>query len=110
MEYQEFNELTQSELITIEGIGKTTAKRIAAMRPFRSSDDLFKVNGLGKRTLNRLGIMKSTKPRKRWYNIEGKDYPQSAVAKDERSGIITFFWRIPREYRIYLELESSTNK
>lgn len=105
MSYENFNTMGISEMVAIPGIGKTTAKRIASMRPFKTNNDLFKVRGLGATTLKKLGIEKVKKERRKWYTIEGKEYPQSACARDILTGEITFFWRIPKDRIQYLELE-----
>lgn len=101
LNYEDFNELSFNKLREIQGIGKSTAERIIAMRPFRCNNDLFKVRGLGKRTLQRIGIEKEKKERKTWITIDDVDYPHYCFAYDERSGKLDFFWRIPKEYRMY---------
>jgi hypothetical protein len=105
LNYKDFNTLTQKELCKIPGIGKTTARRIAAMRPFKENNDLFKVKGLGKKTLEGVGIEKTKKQRKKWmkhpYENDGVDYPHSCFATDSVTSQLDFFWRIPRERRLY---------
>ena len=97
--------MTVKELCSIQGIGKTTAKRIAGWRPFKSNDDLFKVKGLGKKTLKTLGIEKTKKKRKKWLKHptenDGVEYPHNCFATDIKTGQMDFFWRIPRERRVY---------
>ena len=99
LNYKDFNKLTEKQLCKIPGVGRTTAKRILGFRPFRNNDDLFKVRGLGKKTLKDLGIEKPKKKKKKWFTIDGVDYPHTALAKDTRYGTIDLFWRIPKEYR-----------
>ena len=99
LNYKNFNEMTEKELCNLPGIGRTTAKRIGGFRPFRNNDDLFKIRGLGKKTLNKLGIEKPKKKKKKWYTVDGVDYPDSALAKDTRYGHIDLFWRIPKEHQ-----------
>jgi predicted DNA-binding helix-hairpin-helix protein len=107
--YQKFNEMSYKELCQLPGVGKTTAKRIIAQRPFRRDTDLFKVNGLGKGTLKKLGITKAVKQRKKWlyhpYQGDGVEYPHDCFAYDTRSGQLDFFWRIPRKYRNYYTVD-----
>jgi len=110
MTYEDFNELNIDQLMCMDGIGKTTAKRLVAMRPYRSNDDLFKVKGLGKTTLKRMGIEKSVKERKQWFNVDGTDYPMAAVARHKDTKKIDLFWRIPKEDREYLELDNKNDE
>jgi len=91
--------MNKSELCKVPGVGRTTAARIMGFRPFRNNDDLFKVKGLGRKTLKDLGIIKTKKKKKKWYTIDGVDYPDNALAKDKRYGTIDLFWRIPKENR-----------
>jgi len=99
LNYKDFNKLTEKELCKLPGVGRTTAKRILGFRPFRNNEDLFKVKGLGNKTLKNLGIEKTKKKKKKWYTIDGVDYPHTALAKDTRYGTIDLFWRIPKEHR-----------
>ena len=99
LNYKDFNKLTEKELYNLPGVGRTTAKRIIGFRPFRNNDDLFKIRGLGKKTLNGVGIEKTKKKKKKWYAVDGVDYPDFALAKDTRYGRVDLFWRIPKEYR-----------
>tara|TARA_R110002051_G_scaffold183352_1_gene252928 strand:+ start:162 stop:614 length:453 start_codon:yes stop_codon:yes gene_type:complete len=99
LNYKDFNKLTEKELCNLPGVGRTTAKRIVGFRPFRMDDDLFKVKGLGKKTLNGVGIEKTKKKKKKWYTVDGVEYPDFALAKDTRYGQVDLFWRIPKEYR-----------
>ena len=105
LNYKDFNTLTLKELCKVPGIGRTSAKRICAMRPYKEDNDLFKVKGLGKKTLNSLGIEKKKKERKKWmkhpYETDDVDYPHSCFAKHLKTGQLDFFWRIPREFRLY---------
>ena len=64
LNYKDFNTLTLKEMCKLPGIGRTGAKRVCSMRPFKENNDLFKVKGLGKKTLNNLGIEKKKKERK----------------------------------------------
>ena len=43
----DINTATEKELMTVPGIGRVTATRIIAARPFRSADDLKRVSGIG---------------------------------------------------------------
>ena len=99
LNYKDFNKLTEKELCKLPGVGRTTAKRILGFRPFRNNEDLFKVKGLGNKTLKNLGIEKTKKKKKKWFTIDGVDYPHTALAKDTRYGTIDLFWRIPKEHR-----------
>jgi|TARA_R100001129_G_scaffold183541_1_gene166233 hypothetical protein len=99
LNYKDFNQMNKRELCKIPGVGRTTASRILGFRPFRSNDDLFKVKGLGRKTLKNLGIEKTKKKKKKWYTIDGVDYPDNCLAKDKRYGTIDFFWRIDKEHR-----------
>tara|TARA_R110001606_G_scaffold264795_1_gene413458 strand:+ start:772 stop:1161 length:390 start_codon:yes stop_codon:yes gene_type:complete len=109
LNYKDFNEKTYKAICKLPGIGKKTADNIVAMRPFRSNEDLFKIRGLGNNTLMKLGIEKKKKPRKTWFNINGVEYPHYCFAFDERyPEVMDFFWRIPREFRLYYgKLEES---
>ena len=112
LNYKDFNTLTQKEMCKIPGIGRTTAKRIAAMRPYKEDNDLFKVKGLGKTTLKRLGVEKKKKERKKWMKHPAQgddvDYPHSCFATDAKTGQLDFFWRIPRERRLYFGHEEES--
>ena len=110
LSYKDFNKFDDKELRALPGVGKKTAKNIVAMRPFRSSDDLFKVGGLGTNTLKRLGIEKTKKKRKKWIDVDGVQYPHYTFAFHEETGVMDFFWRIPKEFRLYYgkEEESKT--
>jgi hypothetical protein len=99
LNYKDFNKLTEKELCKLPGVGRTTAKRILGFRPFRNNEDLFKVRGLGRKTLKDLGIQKTKKKKKKWFTIDGVDYPHTALAKDTRYGTVDLFWRIPKEHR-----------
>lgn len=99
LNYKDFNKMTKKELCKVPGVGKTTAGRILGFRPFRNNDDLFKVKGLGRKTLKDLGIEKTKKKKKKWYTIDGVDYPDSALSKDKRYGHVDLSWRIPKEHR-----------
>lgn len=113
LNYKDFNKLTVKELCKIPGIGKTTAKRIAGWRPFKSNDDLFKVRGLGKKTLKSVGIEKTKRKRKKWMRHptenDGVDYPHNCFATDIETNKLDFFWRIPRERRIYYGHEEESH-
>lgn len=103
--FEDFNEISFEKLCVIPGIGNKTAKRIVGWRPFKSNDDLFKVKGLGKTTLKRLGIEKVKKQRTKWMknpsDNDGIEYPHSCFATDVKTNKIDFFWRIPRDRRLY---------
>ena len=99
LNYKDFNKLTEKELCKLPGVGRTTAKRILGFRPFRNNEDLFKVKGLGNKTLKNLGIEKTKKKKKKWFTIDGVDYPDYSLAKDKRYGNIDLFWRIPKDHR-----------
>ena len=83
-------------------------KNIVAMRPFRSSDDLFKVGGLGTNTLLKFGIEKTKKKRKKWIDVDGTLYPHYAFAFHELTEVMDLFWRIPKEYRLYYGREEES--
>lgn len=114
LDYKDFNTLSIKELCKIQGIGRTTAKRIAGWRPFKTNDDLFKVKGLGKKTLENLGIEKTKKKRKKWmkhpYSNDGIEYPHNCFATDHKTGQLDFFWRIPRDRRLYYGKEEASLK
>jgi methyl-accepting chemotaxis protein len=48
------NTAEQSELVTIPGVGRATARKIIAARPFASLDDLVKVGGINADMLERI--------------------------------------------------------
>ncbi len=103
LNYKDFNEMSHTQICKLPGIGKKVADRIVSMRPFRSNNDLFKIRGLGKNTLKNLGIEKIKKERKSWYLMDdGIEYPTYCLAKNKLTGKIDFFWRMPKESRIYL--------
>ena len=109
LNFKDFNTKSFKEICTIPGIGRKTASSIVAMRPFKNDNDLFKVKGLGKGILLKLGIEKKKKPRKKWITVDGIDYPHYCFAYDERCPkFMDFFWRIPREYRLYYGREEES--
>ncbi|MDB4395998.1 helix-hairpin-helix domain-containing protein [bacterium] len=108
--YKDFNKMGGKELAKLQGIGKKTVQNIFGMRPFRSNDDLFKVRGLGKNTLMKLGIEKSKKKRKKWIDVDGVMYPHYSFAFHEITGVMDFFWRIPREFRLYYGKEEESRE
>ena len=108
LSYKDFNKMNDKELRAVPGVGKGTAKNIVGMRPFRSNDDLFKVRGLGKNTLAKVGIEKTKKKRKKWIEIDGIQYPHYTFAFHEETGVMDFFWRIPREFRLYYGREEES--
>lgn len=114
LDYTDFNTLLIKELCKIPGIGRTTAKRVCAMRPFKTNNDLFKVRGLGKKTLSSVGIEKLKKERKKWMKHptqdDGVEYPHSCFARDHKTRQLDFFWRIPRERRLYYGQEEESLK
>jgi hypothetical protein len=110
LSYKDFNEMNSKELGKLPGIGKKTVRNIIGMRPFRSNDDLFKVRGLGKNTLKKVGIEKTKKQRKKWIEIDEVQYPHYSFAFHEITGVMDFFWRIPREYRLYYGKEEESKE
>jgi len=54
----DINKASESELMTVTGIGKTLAKRIVEFReqngPFRRLEDLMKVQGIGEASFEKL--------------------------------------------------------
>jgi predicted DNA-binding helix-hairpin-helix protein len=103
LNWEVFNEMSFTNICKIPGIGKKVAERIVSMRPFRTNNDLFKVKGLGYATLRKLGIEKAKKERKSWYLMpDGIEYPSYSLAKNNLTGQIDFFWRMPKERREYL--------
>ena len=108
LSYKDFNKMTAKELVKLPGIGKKTVDNIIGMRPFRSSDDLFKVRGLGKNTLKNFGIEKTKKQRKKWIEVDGIMYPHYSFAFHEETGVMDFFWRIPKEFRLYYGKEEES--
>jgi len=110
LSYKDFNKFNDKELRALPGVGKLTAKNIVGMRPFRSSDDLFKVKGLGKNTLLKLGIEKTKKKRKKWIDVDGTMYPHYTFAFHEETGAMDFFWRIPKEFRLYYGREEESKE
>ena len=110
LSYKDFNKFNDKELRALPGVGKLTAKNIVSMRPFRSSDDLFKVKGLGATTLKNLGIEKTKKKRKKWIDVDGTMYPHYAFAFHEETGAMDFFWRIPKEFRLYYGREEESKE
>ena len=110
LSYKDFNAMNDKELRALPGVGKNTAKNIVGMRPFRSSDDLFKVKGLGKNTLLKVGIEKTKKKRKKWIDIDGTMYPHYTFAFHEVTGAMDFFWRIPKEFRLYYGREEESKE
>ena len=110
LSYKDFNKFNDKELRALPGVGKLTARNIVSMRPFRSSDDLFKVKGLGKTTLKNLGIEKTKKKRKKWIDVDGTMYPHYTFAFHEETGAMDFFWRIPKEFRLYYGREEESKE
>ena len=103
--YEDFNLMTLSELSNLQGIGKTVATRIVAMRPYRETNDLFKVRGLGARTLKEYGIERvKNNTRRKWVvaDDDGALYPATTLATDTRTNMVKLFWRVPKEYREFL--------
>jgi ribosomal protein S13 len=56
MNYTDFNTLSKEQLQQLDGIGRSTASRIIAARPFTSNQELKQVKGLGSRTLAKHGV------------------------------------------------------
>ncbi len=110
LSYKDFNKMNDKELRALPGVGKNTAKNIVGMRPFRSSDDLFKVKGLGKNTLAKVGIEKTKKKRKKWIEVDEIMYPHYTFAFHEETGAMDFFWRIPKEFRLYYGREEESKE
>lgn len=110
LSYKDFNKMNDKELRALPGVGRNTAKNIVGMRPFRSSDDLFKVKGLGKNTLAKVGIEKTKKKRKKWIEVDDIMYPHYTFAFHEVTGAMDFFWRIPKEFRLYYGREEESKK
>jgi len=110
LSFRDFNKMNDKELRALPGVGKNTAKNIVGMRPFRSSDDLFKVKGLGKNTLAKVGIEKTKKKRKKWIDVDGVMYPHYTFAFHEETGAMDFFWRIPKEFRLYYGREEESKE
>ena len=110
LSYKDFNKFNDKELRALPGVGRLTAKNIVGMRPFRSSDDLFKVKGLGATTLKNLGIEKTKKKRKKWIDVDGTMYPHYTFAFHEETGAMDFFWRIPKEFRLYYGREEESKE
>ena len=110
LSYKDFNKMNDKELRALPGVGRNTAKNIVGMRPFRSSDDLFKVKGLGKNTLAKVGIEKTKKKRKKWIEVDEIMYPHYTFAFHEVTGAMDFFWRIPKEFRLYYGREEESKK
>ena len=108
LSYKDFNKFNDKELRALPGVGRQTAKNIVGMRPFRSSDDLFKVKGLGKNTLKKFGIEKTKKKRKKWIEVDGIMYPHYSFGFHEVTGVMDFFWRIPKEFRLYYGREEES--
>lgn len=103
LNWTNFNEMSYNQLCDLDGIGKTVAKRIISMRPYRSNNDLFKVRGLGKGTLKKFGIKQEKKERLSWHLMEdGIEYPSYSLAINTYTNKMDFFWRIPKEKRQYL--------
>ena len=54
----DINKATESELMTVSGIGETLAKRIVEFRdkngPYRRLEDLMKVQGIGEKSFEKL--------------------------------------------------------
>ena len=110
LSYKDFNKMNDKELRALPGVGRNTAKNIVGMRPFRSSDDLFKVKGLGKNTLAKVGIEKTKKKRKKWIEVDDIMYPHYTFAFHEVTGAMDFFWRIPKEFRLYYGREEESKE
>lgn len=108
LSYKDFNKFNDKELRALPGVGRQTVKNIVGMRPFRSSDDLFKVKGLGKNTLKKFGIEKTKKKRKKWIEVDGILYPHYSFGFHEVTGVMDFFWRIPKEFRLYYGREEES--
>lgn len=108
LSYKDFNQMNDKELRALPGVGRKTATNIVCNRPYRSSEDLFKIRGLGKRTLKNLGIEKKMKKRKKWIDVDGLVYPHYAFGFHEITGVMDFFWRIPKEFRLYYGREDES--
>jgi len=104
LSYKDFNQFEYKQLVKMDGIGKTVAKCIIAARPFRTNADLFKVKRLGAKTLLKYGIIKERKrkPAEQLYDVEGEQVSAKYLAQHKTTGVINYFWRIPKEHRIYL--------
>lgn len=60
----DLNKATQAELERLPGVGKVTAERIIAHRPYRKIEDLDLVPGIGAKTMEKLRpLVKVTSPR-----------------------------------------------
>lgn len=110
LSYKDFNKMNDKELRALPGVGRKTATNIVCNRPYRSSEDLFKIRGLGKQTLKNLGIEKKQKKRKKWIDVDGFVYPHYAFGFHEITGVMDFFWRIPKEFRLYYGREEESKE
>jgi len=54
--------------------------------------------------------MKKKKKRKRWIDVDGVQYPHYTFAFHEVTGVMDFFWRIPREFRLYYGKEEESKE
>jgi hypothetical protein len=107
MTVSDFNKLEFKELCALPGIGKSTAKRIAARRDkykFYTIDDLLKIKGLGKITLAKLGIeapKKSTREKRvkelERYVSNFTITPQQPFKDVEYNSRMTFFEDIVKD-------------
>lgn len=104
MTYKDFNKMSEDQLLNLKGIGKVTAKRILDRRAkykFTCNEDLLKVKGLGKATLQKNGVTFKIREKAATLNSGQSVKLSDGFAQDVETGVVDYFWRIPKKNRMY---------
>lgn len=105
--------MTETQLLELKGVGKVTAKRILDRRAkykFTCNEDLLKVKGLGKATLQKNGVTFKIREKAATLNSGQSVKLSDGFAQDSQTGKIDYFWRIPKENRMFFYTKDDYRK